>query len=97
MANSLESQAEEDEEKKWNIPLHPQQITARKQCKQKSQYAVKFGPCTLTNKGAEGWKAIKFLMLGFYTQRGKKVFTFSTIKAKQALSLICLNLHFELA
>ena len=23
MANSLESQAEEDEEKKWNIPLHP--------------------------------------------------------------------------
>ena len=23
MANSLESQAEEDEEKKWNIPLQP--------------------------------------------------------------------------
>ena len=29
MTNSLESQAEEDEKKKWNIPL-PQQISARK-------------------------------------------------------------------
>ena len=52
MANSLESEAEEDEKKENEIFLFsPQQITARKKCKQKSQYTVKFGLCTLRNKG----------------------------------------------
>ena len=30
MANSLESQAEEDEKKKWNIPLQPPTNSASK-------------------------------------------------------------------
>ena len=64
----------------------------------KSQYTVKFGFFTLRNKGVEVWKATMFLRLGFYTGRGRRFHPIlSTIKTKQALSLICLNLHFELA
>ena len=71
-------------EKNWNIPFQAQQITARKYCKQKSQYTVKFALCTLRNKGVEVWKAMMFLMLGFYTERirGQKVFTLFFLPSK---------------
>ena len=96
MANSLESQAEEDEKKNGIFLFSPQQIMARKQCKQKSQYTVKGGLCTLRNKGAEVWKVSN---AGFLYGAWEEGFhpILSTIKTKQALSLICLRLHFEQA
>ena len=95
MANSLESEAEENEKKKTEMFLFsPKQTTARKQCRQKTQYSAKFGLCTLRNKGVEVWKAIMFLY-GAQEEGFNPIL--STIKTKQAFSLICLNLHFELA
>ena len=54
MANSLESEAEEDEKKNGIFLFSPQQIKFRALHSQK--------------KGVEVWKAIMFLMLGFYTE-----------------------------
>ena len=97
MANSLDSEAEEDEKKIYSssAPNKSRHVnSARKQ----SQYTVKFGFCTLRNKGAEERKVIMFLRLGFLrgVEEGFHP-NLSTIKTKQALSIICLNLHFELA
>ena len=103
MANSLGSQTEGDEKKKIEYSSSaPNKSRHVNSASKKSQYTVKFGFCTLRNKGAEVWKATMFLRLGFYTsiiQGGEEGFhpILSTIKTKQALSLICLNLHFELA
>ena len=54
MANSLESEAEEDEKKMEYSTLAPNKSN--------------FGLCTLRKKGVEEWKAIMLLMLGFYTE-----------------------------
>ena len=97
MANFLEPQAEEDEKKKYS-PSAPNKSRHVNSASKKSQYTVKFEFCTLRNKGAEVWKATMFLRLGFIrgVEEGFHPIL-STIKTKQALSLICLNLHFELA
>ena len=80
MANSLESQAEEDEKK--NSSSAPNKSRHVNIASGKSQYTVKFGFCTLRNKGAEVWKAKMFVMLGFYTEREKKVFTLFVLPSK---------------
>ena len=76
MANSLESEAEKDEKKKEYSSSVPQQIKFRALHSQK--------------KGVEVWKAIMFLMLGFYTELRKKVFApfFLPSKLKKALGVI---------
>ena len=89
MTNSLESEAEEDEKKDWNIPLQPP-----------TNQIWGFLIALSEKKGVEVWKAIMFLMLGFYTEHRKKVFTPFFLPSKlnkQTLGLICLNLHFEIA
>ena len=70
MANSLESEAEKDERerKKRNIRL-------QSPTKQISGFALS------EKKGVEVWKAIMFLMLGFYTER-RKVFTLFFLPSK---------------
>ena len=98
MANSLESEAEENEKKNLkcssSAPNKPRHVNS---AGKNHNTPRSLGP-TLRNKGVEIWKAIMFLMLGFYTERRKKVNPIlSTIKTRQTFSLICLNLHFELA
>ena len=61
MANSLESEAEKTRKKKE----YSSSVSNKSN----------FGLCTLRKKGVEVWKAIMFLMLGFYTERRKKVLT----------------------
>ena len=68
MANSLESEAEKDEKKKGIFVFSPQQI--------------KISGFALSEKKGEVWKAIMFLMLGFYTERRKKVFTLFFLPSK---------------
>ena len=65
MANSLESEAEEDEKKNNGIFLFsPQQIN--------------LGLCTLKKNGVEVWKVKMFLILGFYTERiGRRLSPYS--------------------
>ena len=83
LANSLESEAEEDEKKEMEYSSSaPQKSRHVNSASKKSQYIVKFGLCTLRNKGVEVWKAIMFLMLGFYTERRKKVFTLFFLPSK---------------
>ena len=54
MANSVESQAEEDEKKKKEYSSSaPNKSRHVNSASKKSQYTVKFGFCTLRNKGAE--------------------------------------------
>ena len=71
MANSLDSQAEEDEKKIYSSSA-PNKSRHVNSASKQSQYTVKFGFCTLRNKGAEVWKATMFLRLGFYTGRGRR-------------------------
>ena len=75
MANSLESQAEEDEKK--NSSSAPNKSRHVNSASKQSQYTVKFGFCTLRNKGAEERKVIMFLRLGFYTGRGRRFSPYS--------------------
>ena len=78
MANSLESQAEEDEKKKIEYSSSaPNKSRHVNSASKKSQYTVKFGFCALRNKGAEVWKATMFLRLGFYTGRGRRFSPYS--------------------
>ena len=78
MANSLESQAEEDEKKKIEYSSSaPNKSRHVNIASKKSQYTVKFGFCTLRNKGAEVWQATMFLRLGFYTGRGRRFSPYS--------------------
>ena len=78
MANSLESQAEEDEKKKIEYSSSaPNKSRHVNSASKKSQYTVKFGFCTLRNKGAEERKVIMFLRLGFYTGRGRRFSPYS--------------------
>ena len=76
MANSLESQAEEDEKKIYSSSA-PNKSRHVNSASKQSQYTVKFGFCTLRNKGAEVWKVIMFLRLGFYTGRGRRFSPYS--------------------
>ena len=63
MANSLESEAEEDEKKEMEYSSSaPKKSRHVNSASKKSQYTVKFGLCTLRNKGVEVWKAIMFLL-----------------------------------
>ena len=76
MANSLDSQAEEDEKKIYSSSA-PNKSRHVNSASKQSQYTVKFGFCTLRNKGAEVWKATMFLRLGFYTGRGRRFSPYS--------------------
>ena len=83
MANSLESQAEGDEKKKIEYSSSaPNKSRHVNIASKKSQYTVKFGFCTLRNKGAEVWKATMFLTAGFLYGAWKKVFTLFFLPAK---------------
>ena len=77
MANSLDSQAKEDEKKIEYSSSAPNKSRHVNIASKKSQYTVKFGFCTLRNKGAEERKVIMFLRLGFYTGRGRRFSPYS--------------------
>ena len=62
MANSLESEAEEDEKKKMEYSSSAPNKSRHVNSASKNHITP---ICTLRNKGVEVWKAIMFLMLGF--------------------------------
>ena len=77
MANSFESQAEEDKRKKMeyssSAPNKSRHVNSASKnhntpCEIRALHSQKL-------RGAEVRKAIMFLMLGLYKERGKKVFT----------------------